>query len=138
MICPKCNRKYDEGHTNCNKCGIRLVSEQNHSEGRPPLEESSDSFVPVLETYSIINVAIIKSILDQEDMEYYFLGEHSMLVQPMIIPARLMVRRDQAEEAAGLLKDLELNAESAESSIDEEDWQASAGEDSDGQPEEDK
>lgn len=141
MICPRCNKKYDEGHTNCNRCGIRLVDEPAGAADDHPFNDSAELFVPMIETYNSMDIAFIKSIFDQEEIDYFFLGEHFMMVQPMAIPARLMVRRDQTQRALQILQDLELSYLAAGSSAlaaGSQGWDEQPDIDENEQPEEDK
>ena len=49
-------------------------------------------------------VAIVKSLLDEEEIDYYIVGEFSVSKGP---DQKLMVRKDQAERAREILEDLE-------------------------------
>jgi hypothetical protein len=92
---------YEEGIHVCSKCGVLLI-------GAPPPEPAPDyvEFEEILATYSAVEIAIIKSLLDPEGIEYYFKSEFFNALEPLAQPARLMVRRDQAEEAREILKEL--------------------------------
>ena len=63
----------------------------------------------VLATYNPADIAIIKSLLDGEGITYFFKGEYFTYVRPLADPARLMVRKDQVEDAKDLLKNLNLS-----------------------------
>lgn len=101
MFCPKCKSEYQEGVVICCDCDVPLV---------PALQrEPKTGFVDyeeILSTNNAADIAIIKSLFDSEGIVYYFLGEH------FAFPIRLMVNKDQVEEARELLKD--LNASSLE------------------------
>jgi hypothetical protein len=66
-------------------------------------------FVPVLSTFNPGDIAIIRSILDGEDIAYYFHGENFMHIRPLIEPARLMVDSEKVGVVKELLKDLDLS-----------------------------
>ena len=103
MFCPVCKDDYgDEGHTRCVDCGVDLVP------GHPP-EPEYIKFEQVLSTYNPLDVAIIKSILDNEGIVYYFHGENFMHIRPLVEPARLMVDEKEVETVKELLKDLRLS-----------------------------
>lgn len=72
------------------------------------LESENYKFVPILKTFSQIDIAMIKSMLEG-NVEYYFKDEQFMSVRPMLEPTELMVREDYVEEVQELLKDFELN-----------------------------
>lgn len=104
MFCPKCGAEYREGFYVCGDCNVELVEE-------PPSEPNPEyiEYVEVLGTFNPADIAWIKSILDSESITYYFLGEQFTYVRPWADPARLRVKKDEAEEAKELLKDLKLS-----------------------------
>ncbi len=103
MFCPQCRTEYREGFTVCADCGMTLVPELPLE---PPTEmpSKSDDFEEVLGFMDEGVVAIIKSLLDEEGIDYYIVGEFSVSKGP---DQKLMVRKDQVERARGILKDLE-------------------------------
>jgi hypothetical protein len=104
MFCPKCRCEYKEGFSVCARCGISLVPELP-PEHLPGYVESEE----ILATFNAGDIAIIKSLLDGAGITYHFLGELSLYYAgPLEQPAMLMVRRDQAQEAKEILKDLEI------------------------------
>ena len=107
MFCPKCRTEYREGFTVCGDCGTTLVPELPPE---PPAEITSEGadFEEVLGFMDEGVVAIVKSLLDEEDIEYYIVGEFSVSKGP---DQKLMVRKDQAERAREILKDLEPDEE---------------------------
>lgn len=66
------------------------------------------NFVPFLRTFSQVDVAMIKSILEG-NVQYYFKDENFMSVRPLLEPAILMVREDHYDEVKERLNDFELN-----------------------------
>lgn len=106
MFCPKCGAEYREGFTQCADCGIALVWEK-------PDEVEADKadyveYTEVLRTFSLADVAIIRSLLEDSGIDYFIKDEHFALVRPLVEPPTLMVNKDQVEEAWEILKDLEL------------------------------
>ena len=73
-------------------------------------KENSDhlKYIPILNTFSQVDVAMIKSLLEGY-VEYYFNGENFMSVRPLLEPSILMVREDYVDEVKELLKDFEPN-----------------------------
>jgi hypothetical protein len=104
MFCPKCRAEYRVWFTECADCKIPLVPVLP-PEPKPEYVEYGE----VLSTFNIGDIAIIKSILDKEELTYYFKGDQLHAVRPMVEPARLIVRKDQVQKAIELLKDLDLN-----------------------------
>ncbi len=103
MFCPKCRAEYREGFSVCVDCNSDLVDEL-------PTEEEPEfiDYVEVMGTYNPADVALIKSILDAENITYYFNAEHFMNVRPLAEPVRLMVKKDEAERAEEILQGLNL------------------------------
>jgi Protein of unknown function (DUF2007). len=95
MFCPQCKSEYQEDVVICCDCNIPLVSALK----REPKLEFVD-YEEILFTNNAADIAVIKSLFDSEGIVYYFLGEH------FAFPIRLMVNKDQVEEARELLKNL--------------------------------
>ena len=76
----------------------------------PPREIPSEGadFEEVLGFMDEGVVAIVKSLLDEEGIDYYIVGEFSVPKGP---DQKLMVRKDQAERAREILEDLESDEE---------------------------
>ena len=66
------------------------------------------TFVKILETNSLTDIALIKSILDAEKIEYFIQGENMRFIQPFD-PACLLVAESNVQKAIDLLKPLNLN-----------------------------
>ena len=66
------------------------------------------AFVELLTTFNTADIAFLKSLLDSEGIAYYFHGENFSRIDPMIQPARLMVRREELAQARELLADAGL------------------------------
>lgn len=69
---------------------------------------SNNNFIPILRTFSQVDVAIIKSILDG-NVDFYFKDENFMSIRPLLEPSILMVREEYVKEVKELLEDFELN-----------------------------
>ena len=104
MFCPQCKAEYREGFIICAPCHTKLVESLPED---PPLEYVE--YEEILGTYNAADIAIIKSILDAEKITYFFQGEHFTYMRPLADPARLLVKKDQAEAARELLSELELS-----------------------------
>ena len=101
MYCPHCRSEYEEGTHICSKCGNLLA-------GALPPEPVPEyvEFEEILATYNAVEIAIIKSLLDPEGIDYYFKSEFFNYMEPLAQPAKLMVRKDHAQEARDILKGL--------------------------------
>jgi len=103
MFCPKCRAEYTEGVAECADCNIPLVTELP-----PEPEPEQMDFEEVLATFNPADIAIIRSLLDGEEVLYFFHGEHFSRWRPLVEPARLMVAKGQVQKAKEILKDLDL------------------------------
>jgi hypothetical protein len=106
MFCPKCGCEYREGFTECADCRVPLTDEAPPPEPGPKPEYAD--FVSVMATSNLMDIAIIKAILSEEEIPFFFDGEGYNMIQPFVQPARLFVPRDRAEEAVKVLKTLRL------------------------------
>jgi hypothetical protein len=103
LICPKCKAEYRQGITRCPECEVDLVdavpleSKPKFSDGEP---------VEVFSTYDMADVVFIKSLLDAENIGYYFKGESSLyVVKPLVGQVKLIVKKSDEEKVRELLKD---------------------------------
>ena len=90
------------------------------------MKEEFIEYELILETHNPGDQALLKSILDAEGIIYFLQGEHVAPYLYHALPVRLMVRKDQAEKAREILKDIELSftivdSKSLEGIKDEED-----------------
>jgi hypothetical protein len=73
------------------------------------MEKKSESrFVRILDTDSLTDIAMIKSVLDGSGVRYYIQGENVRYLRP-VDSARLMVQDEDVEKAVALIKPLKLN-----------------------------
>lgn len=73
------------------------------------MENEFIEFVPVLETHNAGDRVFIKSLLDAEGIVYFVQGEHVAPYLFNALPMRFMVRKDQADRAKEILKDIKLS-----------------------------
>jgi hypothetical protein len=65
------------------------------------------TFVRILETNSLTDIATIKSVLDAEGVRYFLNGENMQFLRP-VDSVQLMVASENVEQAIELLKLLKL------------------------------
>ena len=107
MFCPKCEKEYGKDIYVCVECGVSLVPELLPDPKTESLELAESE--EILFTPSPGDMAVIKSLLDSEGVAYYFRGEFFSSMHPLVQPARLMVRTDQAEEVKEILEGLNIS-----------------------------
>jgi len=109
MYCPQCRIEYRDGFTECADCQVPL------SQGTPPQEpvrpfDPTIGLVVVLETNDLIQLALVKGLLDEAAIPYFVLGQIATLVtdvDPFLHKMmRVQVPRDCEAEARELLDQL--------------------------------
>jgi hypothetical protein len=103
MFCPKCKSEYRDGFYKCADCGVDLVAQI------PPEPEDEVGYVDLVEVFSTYqqgDIAFIKSVLDCEEITYYFEGENSNLIVGGGAYARLLVKAEEAPRAREILQEL--------------------------------
>ncbi len=106
MYCPKCKKKYKEGIYLCRDCSTSLVPELQPDLSKEP--QKCDEFEEILFTSNAGEMAVIKSLLENEGITYYFKGEFSSQAHPFPQPTRLMVEREEVNEAKEILESLNI------------------------------
>jgi len=116
MYCPNCQSEYVAGVKMCPECGAQLVDDlpdETETEETDTAQETG-----FIEVYTISNytnsqsqIALIKSAFEDSGITYIIQGENFTQMMPMIIPIRVMVREDQADQAREILGELDLDHE---------------------------
>jgi hypothetical protein len=104
MYCPECKAEYVEGIKECAECRIPLVAVLP-----PEPDHTGAGFVRVMSTYNPGDIATIKPVMENAEIEYYFQGENFADLYPLVQPAILYVRRGQEARAKELLADTHIN-----------------------------
>lgn len=96
MFCPECRAEYREGFTECADCQVALVNElpPEPTEKIPEFVDMETVFV----TKDPGEVALIKSILEAENIPFFVQGDHFSSLYGYLIPVRFLVPRDRAKE----------------------------------------
>ncbi len=104
MFCPKCKAEYRSGFTVCADCDVPLVDKLPEEKELPP----KPPYKQLKALFNTVEIAVIKSLLDDAKIDYYFRGERFQTMHiPLVDPAILMIREDQFEAAKKLLGELE-------------------------------
>ena len=117
--------KYIPGNAVCSNCKSELeLSEKEETVRKvhcpeceslidfnfsPPKVLVKDNYTEILSTLNQGDIALIKSILDDGNIDYFILGENFLGVRPLLEPARILVNDNQLVEVKELLKNIELN-----------------------------
>lgn len=111
IICPNCseNIELDEKErksrvVHCPQCESLIDFTKD-----PPLVLNPKEYIQITSSINQGDIAIIKSLLDDANIDYYVFGENFLVIDPLIQPARVFVLKEQAEEAKGILKDVDIH-----------------------------
>ena len=105
MYCPKCRTEFKEGFTECSDCFVPLVDNLPPEEPKP-IPEYVD-FKEIMTSSDPGEIAIVKSILDDHQISYFVQGENFSSYYGGI-PARILVPKDNVQDAKDLLQDFLL------------------------------
>jgi Putative prokaryotic signal transducing protein len=118
LFCPLCGAEYRDGFDECSDCGVALVIEAPPE--TPPREVELES---VFESTNPALLAIAKSLLADAEIEYESRGDAQFAVLP-VLPVRIEVDRERAEEARALLSRLQSPEELEDEDLDEDEGEA--------------
>lgn len=75
----------------------------------PPIVLDTKNYSLLFTTMNQGDIAVIKSLLDNANIDYYVYDEDFLAVRPLVQPARFFVAESETDEAKEILKDLDLN-----------------------------
>jgi hypothetical protein len=111
ITCPDCQsvikvsaEELQSGGFRCPECEtyIAIVN------GKPEAEEDKN-YVKLLSSLNQGDIALIKSMLDDAEIDYYAAGENFLSVRPLLEPVLFYVNEKDLELAKEILKDLNLH-----------------------------
>ncbi len=104
MFCPKCGYEYEENIKVCPDCNIPLVEKLDNKKSEEEMDYIDYEFL--LSSYKPGDIAIMKSILECENINYFIQGElFSKAYAGGLQSVRFMVDESKIELARELLKD---------------------------------
>jgi hypothetical protein len=111
ITCPNCqsilsisSEEQGPGGFRCPECDSFIVL----LDGRPEIL-ADKNYVQLLSSLNQGDIAIIKSMLDDAEVDYYVTGENFLGVRPLLEPAVFYVNENDLELAKEILKDFELH-----------------------------
>lgn len=123
IICPNCKAELEltedeieEKKVHCPDCEALIDLRFD-----PPHVLQRENYVELLSSVNLGDIALLKSILDDGQIDYYVFGEGVTSADPFIFPVRFFVNADQVELAKELLKDYDLRIFGPSSNNYEED-----------------
>ena len=111
VICPNCESELDlseeeriVGKIHCPECDKMIDYDVD-----PPKISDVENYTEILSSLNQGDIALIKSILENGDINFYILGEVFLSVRPLLEPAIFFVAESQVKEAQELLKNFDFN-----------------------------
>ena len=111
ITCPNCQSVLEIGPEelesagfHCPECETFIVIVNGQPESLP-----DKNYVQLLSSLNQGDIAIIKSMLDDAEVDYYLTGENFLGVRPLLEPAVFYVNEKDLELAKDILKDFELH-----------------------------
>ena len=111
IICPNCatNIKLKEkerttGEVHCPECESLIDFTTN-----PPTVINPKEYIQITSSINQGDIVVIKSMLDDANIDYYVFGENFLIIDPLIQPARVFVLKDEVEEANRILKNFDIH-----------------------------
>ena len=88
----------------CPECGslIDFTTE-------PPTVINPEEYVEITSSINQGDIGVIRSLLDDANIDYYIFGENFLVISPLLQPARVFVLQEQFEEAKKILKDVDVH-----------------------------
>ncbi len=111
MFCPKCKSEFVKGITICQECNEPLVKELP--------KNKFVEFVKLCDSPNPSMTAIIKSILDSADIQYFVRGENMQTLfggcleftNPRLSRVEFLVSKEDKETATELIQEIEPKQE---------------------------
>ena len=111
VICPSCGNEFilseDEmvnRKVHCPECEALINFNYD-----PPKIMKAEKFVELVGSINQGDIALIKSILDNEGIDYNVVGDNIIGAHSLLAPTRFFVNEKQLKESVELLKKLKLN-----------------------------
>ncbi|HEY9167090.1 MAG TPA: hypothetical protein VIS48_13120 [Candidatus Kryptonia bacterium] len=111
IICPDCSSELEltDKERSSKKIHCPVCEAFLDYNSDPPRILKTENFSPLLSTMNQGDVALLESILDNADLDYYVYDAEFLSVRPLVQPTRFFVATRQLEEAQALIKDLDLH-----------------------------
>ncbi len=111
VVCPRCSSELELSDSDraskkfhCPECEAFLDFTTD-----PPKALDHKDYTEVFSSMNQGHIALLKSILDDADIDYYVVGEYFLAADPLIQPAKFYVLNDQVTEAGDIVKKFRAN-----------------------------
>lgn len=111
IVCPNCSENITPGEkerasrqVHCPECESLIDFTTD-----PPSVINPKEYVQITSSINQGDIGLIRSLLDDANIDYYIFGENFLIIDPLIQPARVFVVKDQVEEAKNILKNVDIH-----------------------------
>ena len=110
MFCPECGCEYVEGVIECADCHVPLVESLPSEMADETTETEEIRWVHLLTSTYEADIALIKGLLEGENIAYWIRGENRGLIRSGNMGSDIYVDSSRLDDAQNLIRDLQLNA----------------------------
>ncbi len=121
--CPECGAEYRPEIVECADCKVPLVATLPDE----ATEREPDTYLEIMSSYNVGDLAVIKSVLEGNQIAFYLHNENFHALNPWIQPVKIFVREDHMETARELLLGLDLQATAVSLTTEQKDDDALGG-----------
>jgi hypothetical protein len=72
-------------------------------------DEDNHNFIQLFSSLNQGDIGLLKSILDDSEVEYYVTGENFLALRPLLTPAVFYIKESEVEKVKEILKDIDFN-----------------------------
>lgn len=121
--CPECGAEYRPEIAECADCKVPLVAflPEDATAHEP------EQYLEAMSSYNVGDLAVIKSVLEGNQIAFYLHNENFHALNPWIQPVKIFVREDHMETARELLLGLDLHATAVSLTTEQKDDAAHGG-----------
>ncbi|HSP88919.1 MAG TPA: hypothetical protein VLN45_12360 [Ignavibacteriaceae bacterium] len=110
VVCPNCNSEFEleederkAGKIHCPDCESYIDFTTD-----PPIIKKPKEYTQIFTSLNQGDIGLIKSILDDANIDFYVLGENFLSIDPLLQPVRFFILSDRVSDAKELLKDFDF------------------------------
>lgn len=111
LSCPNCKTEMElseeerkSGKVHCPDCETFIEYNFN-----PPKIMKNENYVELVSTLNWGDIAIVRSLLENSEIDYFVAGENFLSARPLLEPVVFYVNESQFKEAKEIIKDVKIH-----------------------------